>query len=70
MADLTNTIETLLSEGEYYNALLMYKTVAFRYKKRGTYEKAIELLKDGIAKFINVSQFTEANELSLILIQV
>ena len=63
-------ISAHMDRGEYYNAQMMYKTLAFRMKKRGAFGEAAELLGGGAERMLRAGQYLGGSELGQLMIQV
>jgi hypothetical protein len=63
-------IDGYLEKGEYYNAQMMYKTLAFRHKKRGAYGEAVALLAVGAERLLRGGQYLGGSELGQLMVQV
>lgn len=63
-------IDGYLEKGEYYNAQMMYKTLAFRHKKRGAYGEAVALLCVGAERLLRAQQYLAGSELGQLMVQV
>jgi hypothetical protein len=57
-----------LSNGEYYEAHQLYRTLYFRYITQQKYLEAIDLLSDGALALLNAHQISSGADLALLLV--
>ncbi|KAF9959304.1 hypothetical protein BGZ72_009881 [Mortierella alpina] len=69
-AKVLQKLEKSVSEGHYYEAHQMYRTVANRYVKAHNYKDAIDLLRSGALLLLQHKQSGSGTDLALYLIEV
>ncbi|KAF9291078.1 hypothetical protein BGZ68_005174 [Mortierella alpina] len=69
-AKVLQKLEKSVSEGHYYEAHQMYRTVANRYVKAHNYQDAINLLRSGALLLLQHKQSGSGTDLALYLIEV
>uniref|UniRef100_A0A6B2G472 Golgi to ER traffic protein 4 homolog (Trinotate prediction) n=1 Tax=Myxobolus squamalis TaxID=59785 RepID=A0A6B2G472_MYXSQ len=66
----TDSIDVSISEREFYKALQLIKTLAFRYVNAKMYQKALALLMQKILKFIEFKEIESAVELTKVYLDI
>ena len=68
--NIIQKIQTNLDGGHFYEAQQLYKTLYHKFSKAKNFEKATQILINGIEKFAEKEQFKLLNDLAIDLLEV